>query len=265
MKLHNLVALSLLACSCSPGPTPESPDPLNGPSRTPSVSLAAPQSAYVALTNLLGVVEEMNEGESDIEVRSIHSIYDHGNPSRPDSVRIQLDLTSFGKSEVTATHHFEALLGAFESESWCSKALYRSLSALPGSRVHGVYSDGLEVHVAGASEKLAADSIPQDPLYLFTFHAASREVLLGQIDIQTPKPITPYRGVSDTAYVIRPSVRDRSASLLQVFKYCELIEGEGMTVTRIHLDPAKKSDAPADRISEQRKWELTVTIRKLEP
>ena len=265
MKLHNFVALSLLTCSCSPEPTPESLDPLSGPSLAPSVNLAAPQSAYAALTKLLGVVEEMNKGESDIELRSIRAIYDHGNVSRRDSVRIQLDLTSFGKSEVSATRHFEALLGAFESEPWCSKVLYRSLSTVPESQVHGVHSDGVEVHVAGASERLVADSIPQDPLYLFTFHAASREAVLGQIDIQTPKPITPSRGVSDTAYVIRPSVRNRSASLLQIFNYCELIEDEGMTVTRIHLDPAKKSDGPDDRISEQRRWELTVTVRKLEP
>ena len=106
-----------------------------------------------------------------------------------------------------------------------------------------------------------------DPQSYITEISARREVELGQIDIGTPRPTTPAKGVIDRKFVIRPSVRDRAEMRLRIANFCYMLERDSrrVKVTRIHLDPEQKNLKPHEVSNDQWRWEIDVTSRQKDP
>ena len=106
-----------------------------------------------------------------------------------------------------------------------------------------------------------------DPQTYIREIGARIEVELGQIDITTPNPTTPAKGVIDRKFVIRPSARDRAEQRLRIANFCHLLEKDSrrVKVTRIHLDPEQKNLKPHEVSNDLWRWEIDVTSRQKDP
>jgi len=113
-------------------------------------------------------------------------------------------------------------------------------------------------------EGLKAQADPQTYIREISARVA---VEVGQIDIGTPNPTTPARGVIDRKFVIRPSSRDRAEQRLRIANFCYILEKESrrVKVTRIHLDPEQKNLKPHEISNDLWRWEIDVTSRQKDP
>ena len=110
-----------------------------------SGEVTQPQSALEALTKIVNVLGELGPDQvGRNSIRSVRSTFQPGNVSRPDTVRVTLDMTFFADSGTRATQNLEAFTRTLESKPWVKEVSNRGSNALEGG-VTGISVDGLEV------------------------------------------------------------------------------------------------------------------------
>ena len=91
--------------------------------------------------------------------------------------------------------------------------------------------------------------------------AADPKVKVGQVDI-TPKPRTPYKGVEDRIYLVRPLRKEQRFLRQQIGNFLYSLEKEGtnVKVTGIDIKPKDKPKA-GEFVDDEWTFELELTSR----
>jgi hypothetical protein len=78
--------------------------------------IGQPQSAYIAMCLVLGVFEEHKDWRPSF--RRIDCRYQAGSSTKPDTVKVALDLTFFADSDLVGTAHYNELENDLRGRSW---------------------------------------------------------------------------------------------------------------------------------------------------
>jgi hypothetical protein len=111
--------------------------------------VTAPQSALEALTRTIKVLDDLGAQVGRHSIRSVRSVFQPGNVSKPDSVRVTLDMTFFADSATRATENLEAFTKGLQAKPWVTTVSSRGSKALEEGTLEegetGIFVDGLEV------------------------------------------------------------------------------------------------------------------------
>jgi Tfp pilus assembly PilM family ATPase len=111
--------------------------------------VTAPQSALEALTRSIKVLDDLGERVGRHSIRSVRSAFQPGNVSKPDSVRVTLDMTFFADSGTRATKNLEEFTQTLEAQPWVTSVSSRGSKALEEGSLEegetGIFVDGLEI------------------------------------------------------------------------------------------------------------------------
>lgn len=105
--------------------------------------LGQPQSAFEALTLVVGVIGELGPEAGRVAIRKASSRTMTGSGTGKESVEVQLDLSFFADNVVDATGHYEAFRGALNGKPWVSEVNARGTSEFEDGL--GVYTDGMRI------------------------------------------------------------------------------------------------------------------------
>jgi Tfp pilus assembly PilM family ATPase len=105
--------------------------------------LGQPQSAFEALTLVVGVIGELGPEAGRVAIRKASSRTLTGSGTGKESVEVQLDLSFFADNVVEATGHYEAFRGALDGKPWVSEVAARGTSEFEDGL--GVYTDGMRI------------------------------------------------------------------------------------------------------------------------
>jgi hypothetical protein len=105
--------------------------------------LGQPQSAFEALTLVVGVIGELGPDAGRVAIRKASSRTLTGSGTGQESVEVQLDLSFFADNVVEATSHFEAFRGALDAKPWITAIAPRGTSEFENGQ--GIYTDGMRI------------------------------------------------------------------------------------------------------------------------
>lgn len=108
--------------------------------------ITQPQSALEALTLVLGVFDQMKDQVGRFSLRVLDAQYQPGVGQRPDSVRVQLNLSVFADSALTATRGLEKLVNEMRTKPWVTDVDPKGSKEFEDqSHGAGIYVEGFTV------------------------------------------------------------------------------------------------------------------------
>jgi len=105
-----------------------------------------PQSALEGMTLVLGTLGELGEQVGRVAIRKIDSQYMFGRGGTGDRVQVQLDLTFFADSALTATAHKDLFTNTLDAKDWVVSVEPRGSKELSEGDETGVFVDGYTVN-----------------------------------------------------------------------------------------------------------------------
>jgi len=113
--------------------------------------ISYPQSALVASTLVLDVLEKGGEAMGRPSLRRLRATYHSGKTGgRPDSVDVTMDITFFAENQSEAVANYEAFRSALKPKPWCREVEDRPTKALETGKGISVASMTVQVDVSKA-------------------------------------------------------------------------------------------------------------------
>lgn len=130
-----------------------------------SGEVTLPQSALAALTLVLGTLDDMKAELGKFSVRMVEAVYQPGTGSRPDTVKVTLNLSFFGESGVAATQHMDKIDDVLKTKPWVADVDPKGSKEFEeSSQGAGVYVDGYTVtcDLSQLEPKVAKAELPAE-------------------------------------------------------------------------------------------------------
>lgn len=122
--------------------------------------VSQPQSALEAMTLVLDVLDGLGTDTARASFRRVTSTYQLGRSGKPDSVRLQFDVTFFAENAVVATQFYESFSNALKTQPWYVN--FESRTTDPLDNGQGIYVAGMAVIVdVSKAPKTARQKVAQ--------------------------------------------------------------------------------------------------------
>ncbi len=112
--------------------------------------ISYPQSALAGATLVLDTLEKGGETMGRPSLRKVSATYQPGKGTKPDSVKVTLELSFFAENQSAATANYEAFRSALKASPWCVDVEERPTKALENGKGISIATLPITVDVSKA-------------------------------------------------------------------------------------------------------------------